>query len=105
MSNEIPRPARILIVEDELDTLETMAALLTLHGHVVECCFGAKGCLLSVKNFRPEVVLLDLGMPDITGYDLAFMIREMEHFKNVLLIAVSGYGAELDKVRSKKAGI
>ena len=96
---------RVLIVEDEKDTLESMAILLTSYGHAVECCFGASGCLMAVKNFQPQVVLLDIGLPEMSGYELARLIRRMDHFKDVLLIAITGFGTERDRALSVEVGI
>ncbi|HEY6571703.1 MAG TPA: CheR family methyltransferase, partial [Candidatus Eisenbacteria bacterium] len=95
-------PRRILIVDDEEDTAEGIAALLELEGHQTRAVFDGHTALEAVRTFDAEVVLLDLGLPEIDGYEVARRIREVLGSKRVLLVAVSGY--ESDKDRLQHAG-
>jgi two-component system OmpR family response regulator len=95
----------ILIVEDDLDTAESMAILLRLDGHrVYIACDGAVALELVAKS-RPDVALIDIGLPRMDGYTLAKKLREKVNGRRPLMIAVTGYGHEEDRKKSLEAGI
>ncbi len=96
--------ARILVVDDNVDVAESMAVLLELEGHRVQTVYTAHAALETARTFRPEVVLLDIGLPGMDGYEVAKRLRTFPETRKVLLIALTGYGREEDRARSKAAG-
>jgi two-component system OmpR family response regulator len=100
------RPAlRVLVVEDHEDTAASLAVLLRLYGHNVEVVPDGSSALRAVQAESPDVVLLDLGLPKMDGWRLAKRIREQSKAKRPFLIAVTGYGRQIDHDRSQEAGI
>jgi PAS domain S-box-containing protein len=97
-------PRRILVVDDNQDAAETLAQLLRLGGEEVRTTDNGEDALAIGPEFRPHVAILDLGMPDIDGYELAQRIRRQRWGTGVLIVALSGWGQEEDKVRSREAG-
>jgi signal transduction histidine kinase len=97
-------PRRILIVDDNRDAAESLAILLKLHGHTTQTAFGADEAMENAATMKPDLILLDLGMPRINGYDVAKQIRSHDWGKNIRLIAVTGWGQEDDVRRSREAG-
>jgi PAS domain S-box-containing protein len=95
---------RILVVDDSRDAADTCATLLELSGHHVEKAYGGFRALEIAAEFRPQVVLLDIGLPDIDGYTLARSIRSEPWGAEMLLIAVTGWGHEEDRRRALDAG-
>lgn len=87
-----PTSRRILLVDDNNDAAQSTAALLQLDGHEVRIAADGTAALASVEEFRPEVILLDIGLPDMDGYEVARRIREMPEQTGVLVVALSGYG-------------
>jgi CheY-like chemotaxis protein len=95
---------RILIVDDNKDLATSLARLLELLGHEVEVVFdGLKG-IEAARTYRPRVLLLDIGLPNVDGYQVARTLRQ-EGFNDILIIALSGYGQEEDRRRSREAGM
>jgi CheY-like chemotaxis protein len=95
---------RILVVDDNRDMATSLGRLLRMLGHEVEvACDGRKGVEIA-RSYRPEVVLLDIGLPLLDGYQVARTLRE-EGFHDTIIIAVSGYGQEEDRQRSREAGM
>jgi len=103
-ANTASRSARILIVDDNRDAGETLAVLLRQHDHMVESCHDPREAQSVLQTFRPDVVLLDIGMPGVNGYELARLIRADDHLKDLKLIAATGYGRPEDKALAKAAG-
>jgi len=93
---------RVLIVDDNQDSADSLAMLLELDGHSVRAVYSAMDALEQVIAFAPEIVLLDIGLPGMNGYDVAQRIKEMPHPPR--LVAVSGYAQREDKERSAAAG-
>lgn len=98
------RPRRILVVEDDRDGAETLRALLEADGHEVSVCFDGRSGLAHARNARPDVAILDIGLPDCTGYDVARLLRGEEGFEHTLFVALTGYGSEKDRQRAREAG-
>jgi CheY-like chemotaxis protein len=98
------RGHRILLVEDDDDVAESMGALLALDGHTVSTANDGVIALRKVRSFEPDVVLLDLGLPGLDGYEVARRIRMETPKKNIVIIALSGYGEAEHRRRSKEAG-
>ena len=97
-------PRRILVVDDNADVAETTTLLLTLSGHEVLCAKDGLQALQFAAEFAPEVVLLDIGLPLMDGYEVARRLREMPQTRTSLLIALTGYGQQGDRARGKAAG-
>jgi PAS domain S-box-containing protein len=98
------RGLRVLVVDDNVDTADSAAMLLRQSGRDVRVAYSGKAALETALAFQPDVVLLDLGLPEIDGYEVARRLRQNPVHNNVELIAVSGYGQEADRQRSKEAG-
>jgi CheY-like chemotaxis protein len=100
-----PGPLTVLIVEDNRDARTTLRMLLTLgHGHrVVEAEDGATALQL-VRDERPDVALIDLGLPGLDGFEVARRIRSMIGRDGIFLVALTGYGADEDRLRTEEAG-
>ena len=96
--------SRILIVDDNKDLATSLARLLRLLGHEVEVVFDGLKAIEAVRAYHPRVILLDLGLPSIDGYQVARNLRQ-EGFKDIVIIALSGYGQEEDRRRSQEAGM
>jgi PAS domain S-box-containing protein len=98
------RPRRILVVDDNRDSATSLAELLGLFGHQTETAHDGLEALAAAARFRPEVILLDLGMPKLDGYETARRIRSEPWGREVLLVAVTGWGQDSDRERSQQAG-
>jgi len=101
----LPACLRVLIVDDNADAAATLNMLMTSLGH--ETCVVGTGieALQSVLAFKPNVVLLDIGLPGIDGYEVARQLRAMDHNEPMRIVAVTGWGQEADKQKSRAAGI
>ncbi|MCW1883883.1 response regulator [Luteolibacter flavescens] len=99
-----PAALRILIVDDNCDSADSMGMLLEIEGHVTRVAHGAEEALELANEFRPQVVLLDIGLPGMDGYEVARHLRKREATEDAFLIAVTGYGTEEDRARTKAAG-
>jgi PAS domain S-box-containing protein len=97
-------PSRILIVEDNLDAAESLRDLLELCDCTVEAVYTGPTGLEAARQFRPEVVLCDLGLPGMDGYQVAAALRRDPDMAGARLIAISGYGQEEDQRRAREAG-
>ena len=95
---------RVLVVDDNVDMADGLSKLLTLLGHDVKTAYDGLQALEMAKALGPEVILLDLGLPGVDGYEVARQLREHECCRNSLMIAISGYGQEEDKRKSKECG-
>lgn len=97
-------PRRILVVDDNEDALDSLAALLKLCGHEVFSAANGLLALEAAERHLPDVVLLDIGMPVLDGYEVARRIRAREWGKTVTLVALTGWGQDADRRRSQEAG-
>jgi two-component system CheB/CheR fusion protein len=97
-------PARILVIDDNTDAAEALAMLLAVRGHEVETRPDGISGIAAVAHFKPNVVLLDTGLPDMDGYEVARQLRASEDGRYMTLVAVTGYGLPADRVRSADAG-
>jgi two-component system CheB/CheR fusion protein len=95
---------RVLVVDDSISTAQSMAALLQLKGHDGRVAFDGPKALETAAAFHPEVVLLDIDMPGMNGYQVAKQLRQMPGLEQTLLVAITGYGQEEDRRRSREAG-
>jgi DNA-binding response OmpR family regulator len=94
----------VLVVEDNDDVRETLAILLTQDGHEVHMANDGPSGLTAALTIRPDVGLLDLGLPGFDGYALARSIRAHDEGQQIYLVALTGYGQPEDRVRSREAG-
>lgn len=95
---------RILVVDDYRDAAETLAVLLEAGGHDVHVAFDGPEAVAAVAELRPDMVLLDLGLPKLGGYEVARRIRESEGEARTVLVALTGWGQEEDRRRTAEAG-
>ena len=107
-SIEMVKPAggslRVLVVEDNVDAAETMALVLGAFGHDVRTAQdGLSGLEVAIK-YQPHVVLLDIGLPGIDGFEVARRLRLQPTLKNIVLVAMTGYGEVAARQRSQEAG-
>jgi CheY-like chemotaxis protein len=98
------RGLRILVVDDNRISARGLADLLGLSGHEVRTAFDGRAALDAARRHRPEVVLLDIGLPEMDGYQVAAQLRREEGLKDALIVAITGYGQEQDLRRSREAG-
>ncbi len=104
-AKDLPTPARkILVVDDNVDAAESLKLLLAVYGHDVELAHEGITALQVAWTYNPDVIFLDLGLPGISGYEVARRLREEMTFTKVKIIALTGYGTESDQLRSKAAG-
>jgi PAS domain S-box-containing protein len=102
---ESPAPSRrILIVDDNRDAASSLAKLLYICGHSTLTAFDGEEALAAAEEFRPDVFLLDIGLPKLNGYDLCTRIRQMPWAAGAIIVALTGWGQESDRQRSKQAG-
>jgi CheY-like chemotaxis protein len=94
----------VLIVEDSPDALQSLRLLLELAGHEVEACADGLTGLARLRTFRPDVALIDLGLPGMDGYTVAREARERPETHAIRLVAVTGYGQAEDRRRALAAG-
>jgi signal transduction histidine kinase len=97
-------PRRILVVDDNVDAAESLADLLQAGGHEVRTAYNGPSCLELAVNYQPEVVLLDIGLPGMDGYEVARRLRQIPPLADVTLVALTGYGQKEDVARAKAAG-
>ena len=95
---------RILVVDDNQDAANTLTMMLRTLGHEVHTAYDGLEAVQAAASFRPDVVLLDIGLPKLNGYETARHIREQPSGQKVSLVALSGWGQEEDKRRAKEAG-
>ena len=95
---------RILVVDDNVDAAESLGMMLELDGHTVIRAHDARSAIVCARSDRPNVLLLDIGLPDIDGYELARRLRALPELEDAVLIAVTGYGQVEDRKRAAAAG-
>jgi CheY-like chemotaxis protein len=98
------RPRRILIVDDNEDSACSLALLHERRGHETRIAFTGPDALAAAAEFLPEVVILDVGLPGMNGFEVARRIRALPGLADALLVAMSGYGSDEDLAEGKRAG-
>jgi CheY-like chemotaxis protein len=98
------QPLRVLIADDDRDGALTLSTLLEIEGHEVRAVHGGQEALDAAREFRPDVVLLDIGMPKITGYEAARRLRLRYGNDCPVLIAITGWKQASDKILASLAG-
>lgn len=96
---------RVLVVDDHRDSMESMAGLLRAWGHDVRTADSGPAALAAAADHRPEFVLLDIGMPGMNGYQVATELRRLPAARDAVVVAMTGYGQEEDRSRSRQAGM
>jgi PAS domain S-box-containing protein len=97
-----PASRKVLVVDDNADSAESLAMILSLRGHEARTALDGQEALAVAREFRPEVVMLDIGLPGMDGYEVARRLRA--DYDGILLVALTGYGQDEDRRRSKEAG-
>jgi CheY-like chemotaxis protein len=95
---------RVLVVDDNVDAAESLALLMSELGHEVRTAHDGPSALEAALECRPNVVLLDIGLPGLDGYEVAKRMRQQPVLQNVVLVAMTGYGKESDRQRAQEAG-
>ena len=103
-SSTTPAPRKVLIADDNVDAAESLATLLELDGHEVRIAHDGLQALAVAEAFRPDVALLDIGMPALDGHGVARRLRQEPWGTAIHLVALSGRGQEDDKRRALEAG-
>src|SRR5262249_52925278 len=98
-------PRRVLAVDDNVDAVQSLALVLAVQGHDVRTAHDGPAALEQAEAFRPEVVTLDIGRPGMDGHEVARRLRRREGAEGVLIVALTGYGGDEDRRRSREAGI
>jgi CheY-like chemotaxis protein len=99
-----PQRSRVLIVDDNMDGARSLSMVLEIGGHEVRTCYDGAAALEETEGFRPEIVLLDIGLPGMDGFEVARRLRQMSLSPQPLLVALTGYGQADDIRRSREAG-
>ncbi|MGV3590483.1 MAG: ATP-binding protein [Gammaproteobacteria bacterium] len=97
-------PQHVLVVDDNVPAAETTGWMLEIDGHTVEYAYDAAAALAAAPAFRPDVILLDIGLPGMNGYDLCRAFRQQPQFQRTLIIAQTGWGQERDRQLAHDAG-
>ena len=94
----------MLIVDDNADAAESLAVLLTMYGHETRVAHDGERALHAAGEFRPDVVFLDIGMPNLDGHETARRLRAQPWGQSLVIVALTGWGQAEDRRRSKEAG-
>jgi CheY-like chemotaxis protein len=104
MNNDKPQTRTVLVVDDNVDSAESLAMLLRMSDCEVDVVYDGPSAIAAVKKNRPQLVLLDIGMPGMDGFEVARELRKEKSLDGMLLIALTGWGEDEDKKRSLDAG-
>jgi CheY-like chemotaxis protein len=99
-----PPRCRVLVVDDNVDAATSLGTLLRLHGQEVRVANDGAEALSVAREFRPQVILLDIGMPRMDGNEVVRRLREFPEFEKILIVALTGWGRESDEARTRAAG-
>jgi PAS domain S-box-containing protein len=100
----LQKQVRILIVDDNLDAAESLRLLMEMHGQIAVSCYDGATALLRAAEFVPDVCILDIGLPGMSGHELARRLRQIPEARSAVLIALTGYGQSQDAQASKVSG-
>ncbi len=95
---------RILVVDDNIDSAESLSEVIQMLGHQTLVGHDGLEAIRHAQTFRPQVLLLDIGLPHVSGHEAAKRIRQQPWGKDMLLIALSGWGQQEDRQKSREAG-
>ncbi len=99
-----PGPLRVLVVDDNEDLARALARLLELSGHQVRVAYDGPSGFDQAREWLPDFILLDVGLPGMDGFQVASLLRQNEDTRHAVIIAISGYGLEEDRLGSQQAG-
>jgi len=99
-----PPSHRILVVDDKIDGARSLAMILSMQGHQVETAYDGPSAIEAVRTFGPEIVLLDIGLPGMSGYEVAKHLQLEPGRDKMIVVALTGYGQDEDKLRAIEAG-
>lgn len=99
-----PQTPAILIVDDNVDFADSLARLLNAAGHKALAAYDGRTSIELARQFRPRVVLLDIALPGMDGYEVASEMRKLDGLESTRFIAVTGFGQKADRARSKAEG-
>lgn len=102
--NRTINPKRVLVVEDNIDSARSLAALVQEMGHRTEYAINGYAGLALLRVFRPEVILLDLGLPGMSGFEFCARVKSDEHTKDIRVLVLTAYGDEEHRARTKALG-
>lgn len=94
----------VLVVDDNEDQARSLSMLLENSGYDSHACHNSQDCMELIDRLQPDVVLLDLGMPGVTGYEIAEVIKGEDDLRHVRIFAVTGHGLPLDRIQTKLIG-
>lgn len=98
------RPLKVLIVDDNMDSADSLSLLAQLDGHTTSVAYSGRAAVNAAREFKPDLVFLDIGLPDIDGYQVARTIRATPALSQTMLVAMTGWGTDKDKADAKAAG-
>ncbi|MDB5335045.1 MAG: multi-sensor hybrid histidine kinase [Planctomycetaceae bacterium] len=98
------RSLRVLVVDDNIDTAQSFALLLKASGHEVRTAHDGPAAMQAALDYQPDVMVLDIGLPMLNGFEVAKQIRQLPVLKNIVMVALTGYGQEADRQVSRQAG-
>jgi two-component system, chemotaxis family, CheB/CheR fusion protein len=99
------QPLRVLVADDDRDAVSTMTMILRDEGHEVHCVYDGAAVISAMASFQPDVLLLDIGMPELSGYEVArYLRRRYGNDSGMVLIAVTGWKKPSDRILAKLAG-
>jgi CheY-like chemotaxis protein len=94
----------VLVVDDNIDAAESIGKILNLFAHEVRCEYDGQSALAAAREYAPDVVVLDIGLPGMDGYEVARRLRAEDGSRRVRIVAVTGYGQAEDRARSRESG-
>ena len=103
-NNPANEKCRVLVVDDNIDAAQSLAMLAEISGHETQVAYDGPSALKAALTWQPDVVLLDIGLPGLNGYEVAMRIRQESKRKDIVLVALTGYGQNSDRKKSQDAG-
>lgn len=104
MTGRADTPIRILVVDDNVDTAESLSWLLQSCGHEVRVAHSGAAAVEAAHDFHPDAVLLDVGLPDVDGFEVARRLRTFPEFEHTVLVAATGFCRDRDRARATEVG-
>lgn len=101
---DMPIGRRVLVVDDNVDAANTLVEVLALQGHAAQAAYRGEAALELAERWRPEVVLLDIGMPEMDGFEVARRLKARDWARDTLLVALTGWGQDSDRTRTRDGG-
>ncbi len=99
-----PAPRRIVVADDNRDSADSLGMMLSIMGYDVRTAYDGEGAVALAESFQPEIMVLDVGMPRMSGYEVARRVRGLASGEDVLLVALTGWSDDEDRRRATEAG-